>query len=387
MQKIISNKKFKFCLIFFLSQLMGIRFFLNSSYISFNPYFMYGLYVLISFVIFYIFIKSDIINIFLIKNLFYIIIFVSLVLLYFQYPIQDNLKIYNLGSDQDDCFMIIINNIINNNKIYSNTYLGNPCSTGMAEFLFYFPVIFYKNFFFIIPILSLLMCFYVFKDLLNYRDSILIFYIQISNLVFIELSSAGSDFMLIGAAYLLGTYLLKKSIDTKNKYYLIISFLLLFFFYGSRSIFLFLIPLNFILFFYYNPLKIKTFFIILFSISSLSYIIPWIISYPNFFPPFHLFSKGIYFILSVKLATSIIIILFLIFCMLLFKKIKFNQLNKKYFYYLNYLVLIIPLLYISLSRVFVIDNLAKWEALNYFMIFLPSLYYLILSIENTYIKK
>ena len=80
----------------------------------------------------------------------------------------------------------------------------------MAEFIFYFPVILFKNYFFIIPIISLLMIFFVFKNEFDYKTSLLIFYIQICNLVFVELSSAGSDFMLIGASYLLGIYLLKK---------------------------------------------------------------------------------------------------------------------------------------------------------------------------------
>ena len=154
------NKEYQFFLIFLISQLMGLRFFLNSSYISFNPYIAFATYVLLSFILFYFFIKSRIINFFLGKYLFFLVIITSLILLYHQYPIQDNLKILNLGSDQDDCFIIIINNIINNNKIYSETYLGNPCSTGMAEFIFYFPVILFKNYFFIIPIISLLMIFF-----------------------------------------------------------------------------------------------------------------------------------------------------------------------------------------------------------------------------------
>lgn len=382
MQKIFYNKKYQFCLIFLISQLMGIRFFLNSSYISFNPNILFGLYVLSTSIIFSILIKSELIDIFLNKLLFYIVIFISLILLFYQYPIQDNLKILNLGSDQDDCFLIIINNIINNNKIYSETYLGNPCSTGIAEFLFYFPVIFYKNFFFVVPIISLLMVFYVFKNLLNYKDSILIFYIQLSNLVFIELSSAGSDFLLIGASYLLGIYLLKQSFERKNNVYLIVSFLLLFFFYGSRSIFLLLLPLNLLFFYKYNPANVKIYFSILFSACFLSYLIPWIITYPSFFPPFHLFSKGLYFILNVKYLTVLLATLLTILVIYLSRKFNFILLIKNYSYYLNFIVLVLPLLYISLSRFFVIDNLATWEALNYFMIFLPSLYYLIFSMKK-----
>ena len=99
------NKEYQFFLIFLISQLMGLRFFLNSSYISFNPYIAFATYVLLSFILFYFFIKSRIINFFLGKYLFFLVIITSLILLYHQYPIQDNLKILNLGSDQDDCFM------------------------------------------------------------------------------------------------------------------------------------------------------------------------------------------------------------------------------------------------------------------------------------------
>ena len=378
------NKEYQFFLIFLISQLMGLRFFLNSSYISFNPYIAFATYVLLSFILFYFFIKSRIINFFLGKYLFFLVIITSLILLYHQYPIQDNLKILNLGSDQDDCFIIIINNIINNNKIYSETYLGNPCSTGMAEFIFYFPVILFKNYFFIIPIISLLMIFFVFKNEFDYKTSLLIFYIQICNLVFVELSSAGSDFMLIGASYLLGIYLLKEALDKNNNFFFTISFILLFFFYGSRSILFLLLPLNFLFFYLYVSKNIMKYFICLFIVSILSYLIPWAITYPDYFPPFHLFSKGLYFLLSVKFSLILLIIIFLIILILFQRKINLRFLNKNYYYYLNYIVLIIPLSFISLSRIFVVDQLANWESLNYFMIFLPSLYYLILSISNNF---
>ena len=267
-------------------------------------------------------------------------------MLYHQYPIQDNLKILNLGSDQDDCFIIIINNIINNNKIYSETYLGNPCSTGMAEFIFYFPVILFKNYFFIIPIISLLMIFFVFKNEFDYKTSLLIFYIQICNLVFVELSSAGSDFMLIGASYLLGIYLLKEALDKNNNFFFTISFILLFFFYGSRSILFLLLPLNFLFFYLYVSKNIMKYFICLFIVSILSYLIPWAITYPDYFPPFHLFSKGLYFLLSVKFSLILLIIIFLIILILFQRKINLRFLNKNYYYYLNYIVLIIPLSFI-----------------------------------------
>ena len=126
------------------------------------------------------------------------------------------------------------------------------------------------------------------------------------------------------------------------------------------------------------------YFICLFIVSILSYLIPWAIIYPDYFPPFHLFSKGLYFLLSVKFSLILLIIIFLIILILFQRKINLRFLNKNYYYYLNYIVLIIPLSFISLSRIFVVDQLANWESLNYFMIFLPSLYYLILSISNNF---
>ena len=378
------NRDYQFYFIFLISQLMGIRFFLNSSYISFNPYTAFIAYVFISFILFYFLIKSGVVIFFLEKYFLISIAIISLCLLYYQYPIQDNLKIVNLGSDQDDCFLIIIDNIINKNKIYSKTYLGNPCSTGMAEFIFYFPVIFYKNFFFIVPIISLLMILFVFKNEFGDKSSLLIFYIQISNLVFIELSSAGSDFMLIGASYLLGIYLLKVAIDKNKNSYFIISFILLFFFYGSRSILLLLFPLNFLFFYLYIQKKIIRYFIILFIVSIFSYLIPWAFTYPDYFPPFHLFSKGLFFLSSVKFLLIVIILLFLFFFMNFLKKINLKFFDKKYYYYLNFPILIIPLLFIGLSRLFVIDEIKNWESLNYFMIFLPSLYFIILSTNNIF---
>lgn len=366
--------------IFFISQLMSIRFILNSSYIHFNPYIFFFIYLISSCLIFQYILKYNFfLKIFLNNITFIFLIFTSLILLFYQYPIQDNLKDLNLGSDQDDCFLMIYENFISQKLLYTKTYLGNPCSTGIAEFIFYFPIIFSKNFFSIVPILSLIIIFLVFKNIIGPKGAILIFYIQISNLLFIELSSAGSDFILIGTSYLTGIYLLNLSLKKNEKSWMMASFILLLFFYGSRSVFVFLLPINFLIFYFIYSIKIRNYFLLLFLMVFLSYFIPWYYMYPVEFPPLHLFSKALYFI---NYSIYISLFLFIFFLVFLFYLSNFSKkyINKKInFYYLNYVVLILPLLFISILGFISSDNIKTWEELNYTTIFVPSLYFLILS--------
>ena len=72
------------------------------------------------------------------------------------------------------------------------------------------------------------MIFFVFKNEFDYKTSLLIFYIQICNLVFVELSSAGSDFMLIGASYLLVYIYFEEALDKNIIFFYNIIYIIIF---------------------------------------------------------------------------------------------------------------------------------------------------------------
>lgn len=369
--------------IFLFSQLISIRFILNSSYINFNAYIFFFFYVISSFLIFRFLLQYNLFSKIILNNIVFIFVIVtSLILLLYQYPIQDNLREINLGSDQDDCFLLIYQNFVSNSLLYSKTYLGNPCSTGVAEFIFYFPIIFSKNFFSIVPIISLVIIFLIFKKIISHKQAILIIYIQVSNLLFIELSSAGSDFILIGTCYLAGIHLLHQSFKNNQWSLMIASFVLLFFFYGSRSVFLFLLPVNFLFFYLIYYRRAVNYFLFMLCLVFLSYFIPWYLMYPIEFPPLHLFTKALYFInfsLTTTLFLSIFFIFFLFYSLNLLKR---YENIKTIYYYLNYVALIAPLLFISFLGLITADNIKMWEELNYMIVFLPSFYFIILSLVN-----
>ena len=255
------NKKIIF-IIFFLNQIYSLRYFLNSSFFNKDIIFFY-IYLILTFLLFYFFFSRKIINLFLSDILFYLILFIFFIFLFYNYPTQDGLKFFKLGSDQDNCYTDIIQNIKNKNEnIYSLSYLGNPCSTGLLAFLFYFPLLFWNKYFAIVPIIFLLLfqrgniLFLKDKKLANLLNLFLI-----SNLVFLELAVSGSDFIPIAISYFLGNIYLIKGLRTKKKFELLISFLFFLFFFGSRSVLIVLIlPLVFIFYHKYKDKIIILFF-------------------------------------------------------------------------------------------------------------------------------
>jgi hypothetical protein len=357
--------------IFSFSQLCSIRYFLNSSFFNQDINFFY-LYVILSCVLFYILVSKKIINFFLNDKFFYLVLLIFLSFLFYVYPIQENLKFNMQGSDQDNCYIDILNNIKNNEKnIYSTSYLGNPCSTGLLAFIFYFPLIIWKNYFIVIPVICLLLFKFSSQYLLREsRISNLLSLILLSNLVFLELSVSGSDFILISISYLVGNLLLIDGLKNKNNLKLIASFVFFLFFFGSRSILLILtIPLALVFYYQFTNKKVLIFFLSLFACVFLSFAIPYYLILPNVFPPFHLFSKAIWYLDNVKY-----ILLPILLVSIFLKNIIIEVINKNFL--LSILsIFIIPLFLSGISGfLYNINDLSKWEELNYLYICTPTLF-------------
>ncbi len=356
--------------LFFLNQISSIRYFLNSSTFDKNINFFYA-YLFLSCVIFYFMVSKKIIDFFLNDYFFYTLLLVFFLFLVKFYPIQDNLKLMMQGSDQDNCYMDILENIVNKEKfIYSTSYLGNPCSTGLLSFLFYFPLLFWKGYFAIVPIIFI----FLFKQsnliLLNdNKSSNLLSLILLSNLVFLELAVSGSDFISISISYLAANIFLINGFKTNNNIKVLFAFILFLFFFGSRSIFLILIfPLALVYFTKFEKKKVMFFFLPLTFLSFASFFLPYYLIMPNFFPPFHLIGKAFWHLNNIKYFLIFLFFLSFFFKNLILKLIAFNFLLS------ILLILMIPLLLGGISGfVYNINDLSKWEELNYIFIFTPSL--------------
>ena len=226
MENLLKNKNIIF-LFFFFNQICSIRFFLNSSFFNKDITFFY-IYVALTSIVFYLMLSKKLL-VFLTDKFLYFILIIFLIFLSINYPIKD-LKYIMMGSDQDNCYKDIIENIKNNiDIIYSKSYLGNPCSTGLLAFLFYFPVAFWQNYFVVVPIIFLFLfnrCnFLLLKD--NKLANLLTL-ILLTNLVFLELAVSGSDFISISISYVVANVLL---IDKKkNSLSLFISYVFSYFF-------------------------------------------------------------------------------------------------------------------------------------------------------------
>ena len=152
------SEKFYLFLFFSITQLMSVRFFFNFSYTDDRSLLFYLGYVLIKMFIFIFFLKFNFLKKFIENKIFlYFVIFLFTSYIYYKYPLS-------IGTERDDCYKIIINNLANFNYPYSKTQLGDPCSTGLSTLIFYFPVFFYENYFSFIPIIYILLFYYVLEN-------------------------------------------------------------------------------------------------------------------------------------------------------------------------------------------------------------------------------
>ena len=376
----INNKfylKLLLLLFFSFQQLLSIRFFFSSKYIIYDPFYSWTLYVFFSSIIFWLFLNSKfIIEFFTHKFFFFIIIFILFLFFLKMYPIADSMKNSNLGIDQDDCFLVFIENFKNNEFLYSRTYLGNPCSTGLLEFVFYFPVIFWNDYFSIVPVIALVIFYFLLSKEVSNNAAVFFTLIQLCNIIFIEMGVAGSDFLLIGVSYIASLRLSHMGFKYNNKTYLILSFLFFIFFYGSRSVFLLLIPFNFYLMWLKFNSRILILFIPVILITFLSYGIPSFINF-EMFTPFHLFGK-VYFLFYQAKYFILIFLGLMVFFLAKYRTTIQNFLLKNDSLLLPQVMLITaPLTLVVLTSFFSTINLGSWEELNYTLLFIPSIFYLL----------
>ena len=377
----LSNSVF-FYFFFILTQLMSVRFFYNFTLTKNNPEFFFLSYIVLSAVLFLIFFHYNLIKkITENTNIFFIILVIFTAYIFYKYP-------NSIGTERDDCYRIIINNIYNLNFPYSKTELGDPCSTGLSGLILYFPVLFFKNYFALTTTVSFLMFYFLLKKYFNKSTLIFLLYIQLFNLLHLEESIAGSDFFLISISYLIGIIYLNDYFENKKLTSFFIAFLMLYFFYGSRIVFIFLLPVNYIIFIcIYNFKNVNKFFIYQFIFTVLTILIPLLIN-PIKYHPAHIILKGYNII-----GFNILIYFTLFFSFLLLINIYFLMNSKKYknflsnfinkyniFLHLSFFVL--PLLIIiikSLIDRINTDLIENWEGLSYMILIYPSFIFIFSS--------
>jgi hypothetical protein len=77
------------------------------------------------------------------KYLYVLSILALTVIVLYGYPIADSLKLHGKGSDQDDCVILGVENLLKAQNPYSSrTYHNNPCSTGMGVLIAYIPFVY-----------------------------------------------------------------------------------------------------------------------------------------------------------------------------------------------------------------------------------------------------
>ncbi len=363
-----SNYKIKLWFILLLTLLPSLRFFYK--YID-NKYSLI-LYLVYVVTIFFLFENKRISN-FFIKNSkwlspFLLIIFV--VIIYFMYPIADGLKESLRGSDQDDCIKLGALDIINWLNPFNNySYLGNPCSPGIGIVLLSIPLVLFNGYQYF-PALLLFLLFFRLKNR-NFFIKFLI--LLMSNLMFIELSVVGSDFVIIGLL-LMYLLLIIERVVIKEKFIYFIAILTALILLSTSRLPLLAIPFL-VLIFYINNMKRLNMILSFFWIC----IVLIIIHLPMYFIDeasfLHILSKGNRLLNGyekiILLASTVI--------MFLYNLIKNKSIMEFIFWIYSPLFIITTFVDLKEKN----SDFSTWEGANYLLVIIPFLIFYILKENNS----
>ena len=388
-------------IILVFTNLISVRFFFK--YIP-HPSISFGLYLISIFLIFYCILNIKFFFSFFCNKFFlFLSVILFIIFCYFAYSYADNLSKVGKGSVSDDCIKIFVSNIYNFNPPYSNM-VGYECSLGPSVFIFYFFSYFNDIIFVILPSFFILIFYFLIDKFYNNKLAIFFTFVNLSNLMFVELSAVGSDFYVIGFAYAFALIYLIELLNHNKVKYLFFFYLFIIIFACSR------LPLTFIaifiLFFIYFTFQLKNkngknflsiisvflIFLIWFLLYSFNHI--QFIQQPS-----HLFKKFLFFynadfsanVTNFFISSPYLIILMIIFLILIIYLSVFfiSLLIKKTLSTKNILRLFILSLFLPMFFLSFIDlnarnfNLATWEGLNYLYLPIPSvIFYLCFLLEK-----
>ena len=115
----------------------------------------------------------------------------------FVYPLADGLWSVGRGSDHDDCVILGVQQLVQGAFPYSvRTYIGNACSTGPGVFVFAAPFVVVGAYEYL-NVAALVLCSLVLRTRYGTAFSQTWLLILVGSLVFMELTSVGSDLIFL----------------------------------------------------------------------------------------------------------------------------------------------------------------------------------------------
>jgi hypothetical protein len=251
------------------------------------------------------------------KYLYILSIFCLATIVLYGYPIADSLKLHGKGSDQDDCVILGVENLLKAQNPYSSrTYRNNPCSTGMGVLIAYIPFVYIGFYELGSVIFMIITLWYLY---INRGPKLAFFYkiTLLTNILFIELMVVGSDLFLIGFFLLIAALYMDANIDNMSIGKTLLLSVLVGLVASSRINMLIILPIFSIFGYFRNKLS----GILMFLISSVIAILPSFLIYisnPSLFTPLHLIQKAevllplaVRFVVIAIMAFSLVISLFL----------------------------------------------------------------------------
>lgn len=221
-----------------------------------------------------------------------LILVIASITIRFAYPIADGLKIQMRGSDQDDCVIIGVNNLLSLSHPYTQqSYLGNPCSPGMGMLLLYAPFVFLNSYQFGAIIFAGFAIFVVRKYTMSDYHAAIFATLLFGSLFQMEMLVVGTDLFLLGCGVVIVTYQLIEASAKKDKLAVIWLAVLTGLLASTRINFLVLAPIiSLFIFFHWRRAAI-----IFAAVSMSTSILPSAYIYflsPADFSPFHLIVKS-----------------------------------------------------------------------------------------------
>lgn len=233
------------------------------------------------------------------------------------YPIADSLKLHGKGSDQDDCVILGVENLLKAQNPYSSrTYHNNPCSTGMGVLIAYIPFVYIGFYELGSVIFMIITLWYLY---INRGPKLAFFYkiTLLTNILFIELMVVGSDLFFIGFFLLIAALYMDANIDNMSIGKTLLLSVLVGLVASSRINMLIILPIFAIFGYFRNKLS----GILMFLSSSVIAILPSFLIYisnPSLFTPLHLIQKAemllplsVRFVVIAIMTFSLVISLFL----------------------------------------------------------------------------
>ena len=339
------------------------------------------LYLIISFCLLHLLINRKLVGLQkIISSPFAIALFLACISIacWISYPYADALKLSMRGSDQDDCIISGVKNILNFSHPYiEKTYFGNPCSPGPGLLILYAPFVVFHAYILgaVTGIAAITMA--IRSHLNSWSYSGLWLVALFSCLAIPELLVVGSDLILLGCGIALLAILLPSIIKKQGFLGICGTALMGGLLASSRINFIVLSPLLSL----FVLLQWKRGGFLFFCISMLATFIPATYIYfldPTNFTPFHLAGK------STNIAGPTVLLLGGLLCISTALYSAFKISKNVNFISTGIFISVAPMLVsISIGDLATRGwNLSAWDGANYLIPLVPLAAYLLVELNQ-----